>query len=413
MTVFELAAPIARQCDLEGIRVEDRKKVRLLVSLFLEGYEQQPSSLKHVGGVAVHSRMIRRLIGQRHDSKWLNWLLERGFLRIVKNYSHQSMEGFSTRGNHPRYYALSEGVLREEKVVIRRHKPTCFASKPGFEFSEIEPPEWLMPAYERELATLSKIVIPEEFEEQIRDATKYDKSLGLNYDCFGKKFLRCPQIPICNGWRSYNFINGIPQSLRKLIRLGSYRVQEIDLSNSHPFFLSIHLLGAWDQWDDLGVKPPIPFPSWNLPQDVQDFVDLTFSGTLYEYIEANLAEDEDVQLELYLAGEVLSRKVCKVALLEWINRDFDTQFKAVQRGISRLFPSVYEWLSELKAVDHRNASALLMRTESIFIRSAMLEADCDYLSIHDAVLTRGTRRKLKAVRDILISKQNQLTPTCV
>jgi len=189
--------------------------------------------------------------------------------------------------------------------------------------------------------------------------------------------------------RLYNSFTGIKRDYRQFIHeKGTDDVLDhLDLSNSQPFLLNYYLMQHY------GVTPP---------KDVLDYINLTSTGQLYEYIQdevnpSNLKRDD------------LKKSIMK-----------DLFFKAthysteLEKAFQMHFPSVYYLIQSMKQKDYRLFSIELQRLESkLFVHligDNLRKDNIYFLTVHDSVYFHSNDETI--VRNAILSEFNKfaLTP---
>ncbi len=189
--------------------------------------------------------------------------------------------------------------------------------------------------------------------------------------------------------RLYNNFTGIKRDLREYIYVQNTtaKLHHLDLSNSQPFLLNYYLMKYF------GVNPP---------QDVLDYINLTSTGQLYEYIQVEVNPSN------------LSRDDLKKSIMK------DLFFKAthytteLEKAFQMHFPNVYNLIQAMKQKDYRLFSIELQRLEStlfVHLIGDKLRKDTIYfLTVHDSVYFLPQNQS--DVRNAVLSecKRLKLTP---
>lgn len=211
------------------------------------------------------------------------------------------------------------------------------------------------------------------------------------------------------GYRLHTNITNLPKELRKFLRYKGEKLVNLDISNSQPFMLSLILVQSYKNFssnnfkntsfslnqllnnfskDNTSYSTPLTFNvnrSYSvdaMPVDVMNYINLTSSGQMYEYLMPMFMDGDRQALKLKLFWKVFYR-----------DSNNKKRIYREEKIFGKSFPNVMEFIKEYKAKNYKDLPIAMQRIESEIIleRIAMRiindNPSCYFLTIHDSILT--------------------------
>src|SRR5690606_26269373 len=167
------------------------------------------------------------------------------------------------------------------------------------------------------------------------------------------------------GKRLHTNLTNFPTFLRKFLYNGKGPLKQIDIKNSQPIFLGLSLKrkGVCDS------------------SEVDKYLEICNSGKFYEFF----AEKCGYNLDL---TDKKVRKEFKAKMFSEIffNRN-KTDLNCTELAFKEHFPSIFNYIREIKKADHKTLARELQREESSFIFSLVEGFDFEFYTIHDSIIT--------------------------
>lgn len=218
--------------------------------------------------------------------------------------------------------------------------------------------------------------------------------------------------------RVHNNVVNLKRELRHYLTINNEKLVNIDISNSQPLFLSLHLLQELLLKQNVSVSVSdihnvlekrtrgLDYKRlYGLPNDMQAYIKLTEQGRLYNYL--------GHEAQTNYTPKVFKRKVFGQVFFN----QRTTKPARIRDAFKRLFPSVYKHIDELKHHDYKNAAYTLQRKEADFIINTVCRRlftelpEVPILTIHDSILTTSKHApQVYALMMAEFHKQN-LNPT--
>ncbi len=208
---------------------------------------------------------------------------------------------------------------------------------------------------------------------------------------------------VCNYQRRHTLLTQLSRNARRGLRTGiSSDLTICDVSACQPLLLG-YLVGVGHS-PDAKFKNMPPLNRRNLPCDVAFWLELCEAREIYDHLAISVKRSGDnLKVVRYSAKKkrhfVIDFKTMTDAsfkrscLIPLFDRVAEMEASPVFRSIAREFPTVANYLREIKSQHHQTAAALCQRLESQLIQDgAMKKLHQDHpdrftTTIHDAILT--------------------------
>jgi hypothetical protein len=181
--------------------------------------------------------------------------------------------------------------------------------------------------------------------------------------------------------RVFTNVSNLSTDLRQFLihRKDKTRLVNLDIRNSQPYLLSLLLTDKYAGID--------------LPEDVKHYIQLTSTGTFYEYMMNHLGTE---------AGKRRAFKIKFFASLFFCQNHHAARTTA-GKAFKNIFPNVYTLIHELKADDYRQLAITMQRREASVILGVigkqLLKENMWFVTIHDSVVV--TQDNVEAVKNII------------
>lgn len=208
-------------------------------------------------------------------------------------------------------------------------------------------------------------------KHKLQDLSKENKNKAFTIDGFGL--------------RAHTSFTRLKRNYREMIRMNNEEIIEIDIKNCQPWLLS-NFEGITDT----------------------KFIDDCAKGILYEqfYINGITVADRDyIKVELYkifFGGY----QICRAAYYKYLQNK-----KSILSIFISLYPTVWEFIENYNADNHRNLCEELQRMESDLVLfsswNKLFELGIDALTIHDALYVNKEHKDiaLQTLKDFITTKK--------
>jgi hypothetical protein len=212
---------------------------------------------------------------------------------------------------------------------------------------------------------------------------------------------------VCSYGRVHTPVTRLHRQLRRYLSIGGVGLVNIDIANSQPLILALHLREHLESTHQ--CRPPYGAGNGSLASrcatDVQEFVRVCERGELYE------------RLIGALKRKPRSRALFKKRFFRQVLFGKVTERSPVTRLFMNEFPSVWTAICEAKRHDHANLAREMQRAESAIViggacaRLMNEHPEIPILTIHDSILTVPTYAA--KVKDIMAEEfqRHGLSPT--
>ena len=311
------------------------------------------------------SIILRKKYG-KHYSKYISYLLEHDFMKMVSSY-YVGKKAKSYKLNITDLDVLRTKV--NDKVLLKKHaKDYIFRSFTAIQESPIDMDlrkvlvddlYHISIDYDKSVNWLNK-----QKEKKDIDLNKYFKNLnsvdGINTEHIFFKF-------DAYGRLHTNFTVLKKYIRNNFLRIDGEEVAEIDLPNSQPYFFGVYLK------KEIGNNVMKP--------EIVKFLDIVKNGLIYdEILEKN--------------GDILtSRKDAKLLMYKVLfGKNIDKRIE--NRIFKSMYPTVYEYIKEYKYLsdDYKSLSHQLQLIESDFIFNKCIKdikknfPEIRLFTIHDSII---------------------------
>lgn len=306
----------------------------------------------------INISMLRKSISYDNAHKLLNNLVSAGILETDMEYSKNVS---SRKYTLKKEYLLQEWSLEEvqdnsltSKYYKRREEQFRDICKMGY-------------GYEKALKDLNKITIDKELA--MRYIKTVSKDLGkhktdyykMSVELFDQKYFKVDTT----GNRLHTNLTNLPSPLRRFLRASDKRLVQIDIKSSQPTFLGLKL-----KFD--GILDHM---------EIARYLYICKSGEFYEFFANRCGESVDLKNSKV-------RRDFKTRLFRDlffnVNRTELTCFEAV---FKKEFPSIFNFMRDVKNKGNDKLASMLQREESSFIFNLVGRLDFESFTIHDSIIT--------------------------
>lgn len=188
------------------------------------------------------------------------------------------------------------------------------------------------------------------------------KQHKLSVELFDRKFSKIVQTTN----RLHNNLTNLPKELRQFLTVNGESLWQVDIKCSQPTFLGLYMLK-----NNLGDR-----------EEVINFLEKCKEGSFY-----NLFGEGD--------RKELKEKVFSSCFFNKVRNNLN----CFEKKFSKLFPTVFECVVDLKKNDYRNLAIMLQNVESEYIFEVVSELNCYILTIHDSLVS--TKDNIKTVEETM------------